>query len=167
MGQALIGGWIAAGMSTPGRICASIKTFERRDLLENMGIGSIYGDAIEGGAREVAANSRIICIGVKPQAMLPVLDALAPHVTEQHLIISIAAGIRIATLESRLCGRPRVVRVMPNTPALVQSGASAYALGSTATPADADTVHALLSSVGLAVKVEERMMDAVTGARAD
>ncbi len=100
---------------------------------------------------------------VKPQAMGSVLRSLGPHVTQDHLVISIAAGVRIATLEAALGAGARVVRVMPNTPCLIQQGASAYALGASASPADADLVHALLSSVGLAVQVEEKMMDAVTG----
>lgn len=92
-----------------------------------------------------------------------VLKALGPHVTPRHLVISIAAGVRLETLEAALGADSRVIRVMPNTPCLVQSGASAYALGSNVTQQDADLVHRLLSSVGLAIQVEEKMMSAVTG----
>jgi pyrroline-5-carboxylate reductase len=92
-----------------------------------------------------------------------VLAALGPHVTPHHLVISIAAGVRLETLEAALGAGARVVRVMPNTPCLVAAGASAYALGAHATQADADLVHSLLGSVGLAIQVEEKMMNAVTG----
>ena len=163
MGEALIRGFLSSGVSSAGRICASVRTFERRDLLESLGIGNIHDDALAGGAQAVAAESDIIFVGVKPQAMHPVLRALAPHVTPRHLVVSLAAGVKIGTIEGLLGGGARVVRMMPNTPCLVQAGASAYALGSAATPRDADLVHALLSSVGLAVSVEEKMMDAVTG----
>ena len=163
MGEALIRGFLQAGVCTPGRISASVLTLERQEYLSSLGIGNIFEDAATGGAVGVADNSDVIIIGVKPQAMGPVLTALAPVIKPHHLIISIAAGIRIKTLENSLGENTRVVRVMPNTPCLVQSGASAYALGTHATPEDSDLVHQLLTAVGLAIQVEEKMMDAVTG----
>jgi pyrroline-5-carboxylate reductase len=163
MGEALIRGFIKSGVSTAGRISASVATFERRELLSAMGINNVFDAAADGGAAGIAGASDVIVLGVKPQAMGPVLRALGPHVGPRHLIISIAAGIRIETLEVAMGAGSRIVRVMPNTPCLVQAGASAYALGANATPQDADLVHALLSSVGLAIQVEEKMMDAVTG----
>lgn len=163
MGEALIRGFLQAGVCTPGRISASVLTLERREYLSNLGIGNIFEDAATGGAQGVAQHSDVIILGVKPQAMAPVLEALAPVIQPHHLIISIAAGIRISTLEAALGETTRVVRVMPNTPCLVQSAASAYALGTHATPEDADLVHRLLTAVGLAIQVEEKMMDAVTG----
>jgi pyrroline-5-carboxylate reductase len=163
MGEALIRGFLDAGAASPGRICASVATFERREKLASLGIGNIFEDATEGGAAAIAENSDVIFLGVKPQIMSPILDSLAPVLEPHHLVISIAAGIKISTLEKQLGQGVRVVRVMPNTPCLVRSGASAYALGTHATQEDADLVHRLLSSVGLAIQVEEKMMDAVTG----
>lgn len=163
MGEALIRGFLSSGVSTPGRICASVATLERRELLQSIGIGNVFEEATSGGAAEVANCSDVILLGVKPQAMPPVLTALAPHIGPHHVVISIAAGIRIETLESALGAGVRVVRVMPNTPCLVRSGAAAYALGTNATAEDGELVHSLFSSVGLALKVEEKMMDAVTG----
>lgn len=133
--------------------------------------------------------------------MPQVLQSLAAHVTERHLVISIAAGITIDTIEAALGRHVRVVRVMPNTPALgawdagpcaaavlcpalccacrppshvcpshphtrpaaVQAGASAYALGTNASEADAEVVDLLFSSVGFCIQVEEKQLDAVTG----
>ena len=138
-------------------------TFERRQALSELGIGNIFDDATAGGAADVALHSDVIILGVKPQAMAPVLEALVPVIQPHHLVISIAAGIRLSTLEQSLGGTARVVRVMPNTPCLIQSAASAYALGKNATEEDSDLVHRLLSAVGLAIQVEEKMMDAVTG----
>jgi len=163
MGEALIRGFLQSGVSSPGRICASVATFERKELLGSLGVGNVFDDAIQGGADEVAKFSDVIILGVKPQVMGPVLEALGPSLEPRHLVISIAAGIRLKTLEAKLGHNTRVVRVMPNTPCLVQCGASAYALGSHATQDDADLVHTLLSAVGLAIQVEEKMMDAVTG----
>lgn len=164
MGEALMRGFLNSGVSSPGRLCASVANIERKQLLSAMGIGNVFDDACEGGAADVARFSDVIILGVKPQAMTPILDALAPEIdAKKHLVISIAAGVRIATIEKALGSNARVVRVMPNTPCLVGCGASAYALGSHATQEDADLVHTLLSSVGLAIQVEEKMMDAVTG----
>jgi len=164
MGEALIRGFLDAGVTTPGRICASVATFERQEKLQNLlGISNIFADATESGPASIAQNSDVIFLGVKPQIMDPVLDALAPVLQPHHLVISIAAGVKISSLESKLGQGVRVVRVMPNTPSLVRSGASAYALGTHATQEDADLVHTLLSSVGLSIQVKEKMMNAVTG----
>jgi len=82
--------------------------------------------------------------------------------SRDRLLVSIAAGVRIAAIEAGAGGRHRVVRVMPNTPALVGRGASAYALGSTATEADATLAESLLGSVGYVCRVAEDDLDAVT-----
>jgi pyrroline-5-carboxylate reductase len=111
----------------------------------------------------VAACSDIIFLGVKPQNMPQVLAALAPHVGPHHLIISIAAGVTLPTYEAALPEGTRVIRIMPNTPMLVQRGASAYCLGRWATEEDEQKLNVLLRPTGLVVPVEEKMMDAVTG----
>jgi pyrroline-5-carboxylate reductase len=79
------------------------------------------------------------------------------------LLISIAAGVTIAKLEQGLPAGARVIRVMPNTPALVGAGASAFALGKSATPADGELAAKLLAAVGVAMPVKESLLDAVTG----
>jgi pyrroline-5-carboxylate reductase len=79
------------------------------------------------------------------------------------LVISIAAGVTLAALEGAVSENFRIIRAMPNTPALVGHGAAGYCLGTRATPADAATAQALLGAVGLAIQVPERLMDAVTG----
>ncbi|KAK9841735.1 hypothetical protein WJX74_011101 [Apatococcus lobatus] len=162
MGEALIRGFLASGVSVPSNISASVRNAERQRALSMLGI-QIFGSATDGGAAEIAANSDIIILGVKPHQMDAVLSSLAPHVTTNHLIISIAAGIRISSIENALPDATHVVRVMPNTPCLIREAASAYVLGNHATPLDASRTFALMRSVGVAVTVEERMMDAVTG----
>ncbi|MBC8125803.1 MAG: pyrroline-5-carboxylate reductase, partial [Gloeobacteraceae cyanobacterium ES-bin-144] len=79
------------------------------------------------------------------------------------LVISIAAGITVAALETAAASQIRVIRAMPNTPALVGKGAAGYCIGTRATAEDAETARVILGSVGLAVAVPERLMDAVTG----
>lgn len=92
-----------------------------------------------------------------------VLREIKDVVTSDKLIVSIAAGVTISTIQSLLGSGVRVVRVMPNTPCLVGETAAAYALGANATKADGDVVNSLLSACGVAVPVKESMLDAVTG----
>jgi pyrroline-5-carboxylate reductase len=112
---------------------------------------------------EVARRSDVLILAVKPQQMAAVLAQLKGQVSPRHLLISIAAGIRIAALGAGLGPGMRLVRVMPNTPCLVGQGACGFSLGGAATPADSQLVRQLLEAVGLAVEVEERLLDAVTG----
>jgi pyrroline-5-carboxylate reductase len=92
-----------------------------------------------------------------------VLDEIRDSFTPRHLLISIAAGVPLARLEAALPARARVIRVMPNTPALVGAAACGFALGTSATKADGALAQRLLSAVGLAFQVKETLLDAVTG----
>lgn len=113
--------------------------------------------------QQVAKFAKTIILAVKPQHVEPALNQIKDHISNEHLVISIAAGIRVSFLESRLPSGTRVVRVMPNTPALVGCGASAYSLSKSATKDDEELTHRLFSAVGIAVKVNEELLDAVTG----
>ena len=112
---------------------------------------------------EVLQKAGVIVIAVKPHQVEELLVELAGDVTPKHLLISIAAGVTIAQLETALGGKARVIRVMPNTPALVGEGAAGFARGSRATAADAKLAARMLGAVGLAVEVPERLINAVTG----
>jgi len=102
-------------------------------------------------------------VAVKPDEVGDLLKEISPGLNEKHLIVSIAAGVTLAKMEASVPPGTRVVRVMPNTPALVGASASAFALGKAATPEDAQLVTELLSSVGIAYQVKESLLDAVTG----
>jgi pyrroline-5-carboxylate reductase len=121
------------------------------------------GGRILAGNLEVARTADVLILAVKPQQMVRVAAELKGQIRPETLVISIAAGIRLATLEQGFGENLRLVRVMPNTPCLVGQGASAYCLGGKATAEDGQLVQQLLSAVGLAVAVEEKMLDAVTG----
>lgn len=113
--------------------------------------------------RELVAFSEFIVLAVKPQTLDGVLEEIASAVSADKVVISIAAGVPTQALESRLPPGARVVRAMPNAPAVVGAAATAVAAGANATPDDLEFARALFESVGLAVVAEEQLLDAVTG----
>lgn len=112
------------------------------------------------GIRTGPPEADIIVLAVKPQQMSAALSSFV--LRPSSLLISIAAGVTTARIERELGGQPRVVRVMPNTPALVGAGAAALCKGRYATDADLATAESVLGAVGITVRVEESLMDAVT-----
>lgn len=121
------------------------------------------------GARVVASTSAVISssdvifLAVKPQQMTQVLNGLSSLLEDRHLIVSIAAGLPLSVYESALGSGRRIIRVMPNTPCLVGACAAGFSTGGAATTEDADLVEAMLTTVGLAVQVDEKLLDSVTG----
>ena len=110
-----------------------------------------------------AKNADIIVIAVKPQNMAATLTEFSSVIDNSKVVISIAAGIRTNFIEASLAKGVRVVRVMPNTPALVGEGAAAVAGGSCAEVDDVNLTRAIFDAVGISVEVNEKLMDAVTG----
>ncbi len=158
MAEALIKGLIAAGTARPERVMVTDVSAERLSYLNKT-----YGISMEKSNSAAAASADIIVLCIKPQVMDKVLEEIASSVDPEKLAISIAAGVTIERIERTLVNKPRVIRVMPNTPALVLAGASAIASGKSATEADLSAAKELFGSVGRAVVVEEKLMDAVTG----
>ena len=158
MATALAKGIISAGLVKPARIRASdpVPAAQKAFSQET-------GASISDHNLNVVRFANVLILAVKPVNIVPLLEEIRPAITPGHLLISIAAGIPIAKLEDALPAGTRVVRVMPNTPALVGASASAYALGKSATPADDALTQKLLSAVGVAFQVKEYLLDAVTG----
>lgn len=115
-----------------------------------------------GSPAQVAAGSDVVLLAVKPQDIQPLCLTLS-QVTGSRLFLSIAAGIPLADLQSWLGPSQRVIRAMPNTPALVAAGAAAFARGSSASDSDAALARTILGSVGTVDEVSEKLLDAVTG----
>jgi pyrroline-5-carboxylate reductase len=121
------------------------------------------------GAKTVAANldaakaANVLLLATKPDQVGVALAEISSAFTKKHLLISIAAGVTLAKLEAGLPSGARVIRVMPNTPALVGAGAAGFALGKNATAADGELAKKLLSAIGIALQVKESLLDAVTG----
>ncbi len=111
----------------------------------------------------LAAASSLVIVAVKPDVVPAVLKEINPRVGKQHLIVSIAAGVTLHTLEGGLPRGTRVVRAMPNTPCLVAAGAIAFCRGQHATPEDAEQVLRLFKPLGVVVELQEKQIDAVTG----
>jgi pyrroline-5-carboxylate reductase len=109
-----------------------------------------------------AARAGLLLVAVKPQDIDGLLGALAPHVGPDHLVVSVAAGIPTARIEAALPAGTPVVRVMPNTPALVDEGMSVLAAGAHAGEEHLDAAEALLAAVGRVRRLPEGQLDAVT-----
>lgn len=158
MATALARGLCHSKFTSADRVLASDVVLAARDSFA----AETGGRTVETNA-EVAAASSIIVLAVKPQQFRPVLEELRPKIGPQHLVISIAAGIPLATMTSILGTASRLVRVMPNTPCLVGESASAYCLGGAATRDDARTVAGMLDAVGISFETPEHLLDTVTG----
>jgi pyrroline-5-carboxylate reductase len=158
MAAALAKGVVSAGLVKAAHIRAS-------DPLP----AALSAFAAQTGAKTTASNvevvqfARVLVLAVKPANVAELLGEIRPLITPGHLLISIAAGVPIAKLEGGLEPGARVIRVMPNSPALVGASATAYALGAAATAADAALAQKIFSAVGLAFPLKEALLDAVTG----
>ncbi|MEM0448828.1 MAG: pyrroline-5-carboxylate reductase [Methanomassiliicoccales archaeon] len=158
MAEALMKGIISAGVSSKEEILAGEVIKERREY-----IARSLGVRVTDDNVEVARFTQVLILAVKPQQMPTVLEELKPYLTPEHLVISIAAGIRLGYIESRLNAGVRVVRVMPNQPCMVGASASAFSQGKHSKAEDREIVLRILQSVGIAFSVEEKLLDAVTG----
>jgi pyrroline-5-carboxylate reductase len=158
MGEAMIRGLLRAGPVPPGDIRATdVRGEHLAQLATRYGIRAVPSNPA------LVRDSDVIILAVKPQTMSAVLHEIAPVVTEGKLLISIAAGVPTRALRAFL-GRPaRLIRVMPNTPALVLEGATAIARAEGLQPGDLETAQELFGAVGRVVVLEEEALDAVTG----
>jgi pyrroline-5-carboxylate reductase len=155
MGEALLSGLLRAGTAA-GDLVASVRTDERAALLaERYGIAT----ATSAGA---AGKAETLLLAVKPQDMERLLEEIADAVTPAHLVISVAAGIPTAFIEKRLADGVPVVRVMSNTPVLVDEAMSAISPGRHATEEHLVRAEELLGHVGKVLRVPESQQDAVT-----
>ncbi|WP_437227131.1 pyrroline-5-carboxylate reductase [Planctomicrobium sp. SH661] len=157
MATALAKGLIQSGFTAADRVLASdvvpaaLQSFEKET-----------GAAVTSSNQDVLANSQVIFLAVKPQTIPALLKEIQEHVQPQHLLVSIAAGVKLHQMEAVL-GNRRLIRVMPNTPCLVGAGASGYSLGTHAKSEDGELVAKMLKTVGIALQVPESSLDAVTG----
>jgi len=157
MAGALLRGTAGRGLLSPERVWACDVIADKLQALQQE-----LKIQVTGEPASLVRQARSIVLAVKPQDLLAVLDAIRGAVTPDHLIVSIIAGKAIATLAEHLPALTRIVRVMPNTPALIGLGAAGVAAGPHATARDLEATLELFRAVGIATQVEERDLDAVT-----
>jgi pyrroline-5-carboxylate reductase len=158
MGEALIKGLLAANLVPAEAIHATDVRLERLKELNRQ-----YGIQISSDNAELIRHADIVILAVKPQIMDAVLTEIAPAVTRRKLLISIAAGVSTAKIRALLHKDARLIRVMPNTPALVLEGVTAVAKAEGLEADDLETAGEIFSAVGRVVVLGEELMDAVTG----
>jgi pyrroline-5-carboxylate reductase len=158
MAGALIRGLLASKSVTKEQIFASdVRADHLKELEAQYGIKT-FSDNIQ-----LAAASNLVVLAVKPQVVDRVLDQMSTSFAPGTLLVSIAAGVPIRSLEARLPEHVRVVRAMPNTAAIALAGATGIAPGSRATQDDIDVTQALFAAIGRSVVLDETLIDAVTG----
>ena len=157
MATALARGWLSAGLARADACRASDPVPQARQAFT-----AETGCPAGADNRAVVEASDLLVLAVKPQSMAGLLTEVRPALRGP-LVVSIAAGITLRQLADGLGGGCRLVRVMPNTPALVGASASGYAIGENATPEDTALVDRLLNAVGRAFRLPESLLDAVTG----
>ena len=158
MAGAMVRGLLASGTVKPEQLRVSDVRAERLvELKDQHGIGTASSN------REIVDWATLLVLSVKPQVIDKLLDEVGPAIDGSKLVVSIAAGVPIAAMESRLGKGARVVRSMPNTAAMALAGATAIAPGTLATPDDMRIAKALFDAVGRTVVLDETLIDAVTG----
>ena len=158
MAGALIRGLVGTATVAADRIVAADPDQDRLDALQ-----SDIGIRVTKDNAEAVRKASVVVLATKPQVFSQVLPEVAAALSPHSLLVSIAAGVPTGLIEQALPAESRVVRTMPNTPALVGAGATAIASGTHATDADLDLAETLFRSVGISVRVPEDQIDAVTG----
>jgi len=157
MAEAIVRGLLNGKVVDSGRIVLSDPSAERRILFQNtFGVSPVTDN------RTVIEKSDVVILAVKPQFMKEAVEPFAAHFRNGQLVISIAAGIKTSALHAICGGKPAIIRIMPNTPALIGKGVSAICPGPGADEHALKLAESLFSSVGSTLRVEESAMDAVT-----
>jgi pyrroline-5-carboxylate reductase len=155
MGETVLAGLLRAGRPAADLVVAEKRPERARELQDKYAV-RVLGNL---AAAEVAQT---LVVAVKPQDLGALLAEIAPVVREGDLVVSLAAGLSTSFIEARVPAGVAVVRVMPNTPALVDQGMAAICRGSACSDAQLDEAEALVSSTGRVVRIAETQMDAVT-----
>ena len=155
MGETLLSGLVRAGRRVDQLMVGEKRSDRARELEERYGVAVVSN-------REAAAKADTVALVVKPQDMADVLAEIAPDLRAGQLLVSLAAGITTSFIESRVPEGVAVVRVMPNTPALVDEGMAAIAPGSHCDESHLTEAESLMASTGKVLRIPEKQMDAVT-----
>jgi len=158
IGAAIARGIIKAGLASKDSVAASdVSDTLRQSIARELGVKTTADNL------DLCDFADTIILAVKPQIVAPVAREIAKKLGKAKLVVSVAAGVPLARIESHLEPGARVVRVMPNIACVVGAGAAGFAPGAHATAADLEKVGAILNSFGVGLRVEEKDLDAVTG----
>lgn len=155
MGETLLSGLVRSGRRVDRLLVGEKRAERARELEERYGVSVV-------GNLEAATRADTVALVVKPQDMGDVLAEIASGLRPGQLLVSLAAGITTGFIEERVPAGVAVVRVMPNTPALVDEGMAGISAGSHCSEADLAEAEALMGSVGRVLRIPERQQDAVT-----
>lgn len=154
LAETLTKGFIAAGAVQINQVWASAPTETHVMKL---------GCKITSDNVKLVKNNKLIALSVKPQVLPKVLREISPHITQDHLLLSFAAGMKIRSMQYLLPPKTRIARLMTNTPSQFMQGVSSFALGPHCKEEDKELVQNLMSTVGYCTEVKEDLLDCVTG----
>jgi pyrroline-5-carboxylate reductase len=162
MGGAILRGVVASGIRIDGGITATNRTPEKAAAFADVaGVTSIALSENPEGNGDAVAGARIVLVGVKPAMVPDLLREIAPHLSPDAIVVSLAAGVTLRTFAEVLGDDARVIRSMPNTPSTVRKGVAGLAAGASATADDLALVRRLFETVGAVVEVPESQIDAL------
>lgn len=159
MGGAILAGLLAPTVTIEGDIRVTNRTEKKAAVLRAPGVSSVALEREPNANLHAVSGARIVLVGVKPAMVPELLKEIAPALAENAIIVSIAAGVTIATMESLVSGV--VLRAMPNTPALVSRGVTGLSRGTRGTAADTALIRALFETVGQVLEIPEDKIDAL------
>ena len=163
MGGAILRGVLASGIRVDGGITATNRTAEKAAAFSELdGVTSIALAERPDGNAEAVAGARIVLVGVKPAMVPDLLREIAPHLSADTIVVSVAAGVTLQTFADVLGPGARVLRSMPNTPSTVRKGVTGLAAGAAVTDDDLALVRRLFETVGVVVEVPESQIDALS-----
>lgn len=157
MGEAIINGILSKNLYKKNNIYFHDKAIKQANLIKNK-----YKINFSKNNKELIKKSKIIILAVKPQVLREVLNEVRKDISEKHLIISIAAGIKIKTIQKILGVKIKIIRVMPNTPCLIGKGISVISKGSSADKNSLKITEKIFSSLGEVVVLNENYLNSVT-----
>ncbi|MBO0981709.1 pyrroline-5-carboxylate reductase [Microbacterium sp. SD291] len=163
MGGAILRGVVASGIEVDGGIIATNRSAASAEALTGLpGVTSIALEEQPEGNLEAAASAGIVLVGVKPAMVVDLLREIAPRLAPETIVVSLAAGVTLATFADVLGADARVIRSMPNTPATVGKAVTGLASGAAATADDLAVVRRLFETVGAVIEVPEAQIDALS-----
>lgn len=161
MGSAVLDGLVAAG-HPKALISATTRTEAKAKALRDRGISALAGETAPDANALMAGDADLIVLGVKPYQIVDVLTELKGEIGKNAVVISMAAGIKLATMAAVLDENPNIIRTMPNTPALVGKGVTGLASAATASQDAVDAAKALFEAVGAVLVIPEEQIDALS-----